>query len=98
MKIFPIDPTPFMYIFAVVVFLLPWLIYMYHIFQHTKKSGIKFIEEGFWVSWKVPLTKSNKKWFLITLICWVLGFALLGLTLYFLDQNNLLINHSKGIY
>ena len=39
-----------------------------------------------------------KRWFVITILSWVLGFIVLGITLFTLEQNNLLINHSKGIY
>lgn len=34
----------------------------------------------------------------ITATFWLAGFVIIGATRYFVDANDLLINHSKGVY
>jgi hypothetical protein len=114
LNIFPIDPTPFIIPYAVVFFLLPWLIYVVLLFSNSfdliKKSEKKYKLFIPFLSLKEAnnIYKSNsdslkkykklKKWLLICVISWIAGFFLLALILFIMESNNLLINHSKGLY
>ena len=46
LNIFPIDPTPFVIPYAIVFFLIPWLIYVFKLFLNSydlfKKSEKKY--------------------------------------------------------
>ena len=98
MVIFPIDPTPYFLPYAVTVFLFPWLVYMLFTFKYFDKMINLVFRGRVWEAMKEPLSRSHKKWLFITISCWTLGFILLLVVLLYLDMNNLLVNHSKGIY
>jgi len=40
----------------------------------------------------------SMRWLKVTVYAWIGGFVVLGVSLYFLDSHDLLINYSKGIY
>lgn len=87
---FPIDPTPYVILYVFIFFILP--------FSVLSKNQIKYVYKLYFSERDEVLEKIVKKWFFITLISWVIGFFLLGLVLFILESNNLLINHSKGLY
>ncbi len=115
MEIFPLDPTPFVIPYAILVFVVPFIVFLYYNLQ-------KFIfvckeeDSPFWIFYSLKeklrivreLTQKNpeykiisrkvEKMLVVTLFCWILGFTILCTTVFLMDQNNLLINHSKGLY
>ena len=110
---FPIDPTPYVNVYAVIVFLCPWLIFASWVVRHT--LFIRRVRPSwFWwfgfAQWKeyakfreqnpeaMAIWRGAMRWLMITAICWAIGLVVLAGTLFFMDRNDLLINHSKGIY
>jgi len=108
---FPIDPTPFVIPYAIIVFLCPWIIYGAYLIR----SMMLFAREGLYrqhlfnrTEARNEIRKTNPeidhiykkaiRWLIITLGMWIIGFTVLGTTLYLMEENNLLINHSKGLY
>lgn len=109
---FPIDATPYVMVYSAIVFLCPWLIftsYLLRELQVLRKHKLLrwLINTREWQSIQ-EFRKTNaesqylygkvKTWMKITLTFWIAGFVILGATLYLMDANDLLINHSKGIY
>ncbi len=109
----PINPTPYVLIFIILVFLCPWSVLctyvIYDVRILSKNNVFSFDLNPIRALRKVSkfrekndkskyLNEKVKKWLIITLISWVIGFLCLGITLFLLEKNNLLINHSKGIY
>ncbi|MFQ5846553.1 MAG: hypothetical protein ACE5IQ_02645 [Candidatus Methylomirabilales bacterium] len=109
---FPIDVTPYVMVYAAVVFLCPWLIlasYLLRELRVLRKHGLLGLTTNAEVWNEIQsFRKTNpeskylygkvKQWMKITLTFWVTGFVILCAALYLLDANDLLINHSKGIY
>ncbi len=109
---FPVNPSPYILVYIILVFFCPWCIYGTYVIReiHFLRKHKVFIPFNIITTWKEVKKFRNKnakskylyskvkKWFVITIILWVLGFIVLGITLFTLEQNNLLINHSKGIY
>ena len=109
---FPIDPTPFVIPYAIIIFLLPWIIcasFMIRNMAFLSKKGLlnwgldfekqKLAREFMKSDPQArSLYKQLKRWMIITIALWVGGFAVLGTTLYLMEENDLLINHSKGLY
>ena len=97
----PIDPTPYVAVYGVLVFFVPWLILGSYIvrglvYAHSRGISLLSWRGGAEIgalrqtdSYAAFLHRRSLRWFVITLAMWVVGFALLGLTLYFL--------HRKGI-
>jgi hypothetical protein len=97
----PIDPTPFVAIYAVLVFLVPWLVLASFIVRgllYARSCGIPL------VSWTasaqiralrqtdaraVFLHQRSLRWFRITLVMWFGGFAVMCLTLYLLHRHGI---------
>ena len=92
----PVNPEPYVAAYVVLVFLVPWLIYCSFIVRkllYARKSGISLISSDASVriralrqsdSYASYLHQRCLRWFVITLSMWVLGFGVLGLTLYLL--------------
>lgn len=97
MNVFPIDPTPIIIPYAIIVFLFPWLVFVYFCLRRWGIISNKFPRFDKTTD-SDSIGKIQIKWMLITFLCWFLGFALMAGTLFLLEENNLLINHSKGIY
>ncbi len=111
---FPINPTPYIFAYFVIVFLCPWFRFAVCFFsdlRYLRKSNELKLDEFNFIKRRKRIKKFRKeneqarksyskvkKWFVITLISWILGFVVLGVVLLILEQNDLLINHSKGIY
>jgi len=111
---FPINPTPFVLVYAFIVFFCPWCIYIICLIRELRflinNDIIHFFNLDFFKMWRITkqFRKNNpeakyfyrkvKIWFVITLVSWLIGFFLLAITLYILECNNLLVNHSKGMY
>ncbi len=114
---FPINPTPFVIPYAIIVFVIPWLITAFYFikfialaiknkqFAAIGLSGISI--KKIFEARKEFLTNNQEanvlnrkviKLAISTIVIWVIGFISLGVTLFILESNNLLINHSKGIY
>lgn len=113
MKVFPIDPTPYLLVYTFLVFLLPWAVFVfwigkqwiYLIKTHPEFAVILSFKQfrelrklrEFDASLMYMYSKTIR-WIKITGLCWVTGFAILAITLFLLDKNGLLINYTKGIY
>lgn len=109
---FPIDPTPFVIPYAIVVFLCPWIVYGSFILRELaliSKSGIYKQHLGLKRYAVIREFRKNNpqanylhrkaiRWGITTGIMWITGFIILGTTLYLMEENDLLINHSKGLY
>jgi hypothetical protein len=96
-----VDPTPYIVVYGAVVFLTPWLIYGSFIvrgllyarskgiglFSWTASDDIRLLRQA--DSRAAFLHKRSLRWLIITGVMWLLGFAVMCLTLYLL--------HTKGI-
>jgi len=97
----PIDPSPYLVVYGVLVFLVPWLIYGSFIVRallYARSRGIslwspaareKMQELRRTDSHAALLHQRTLRWFIITLAAWLVGFAVMCLTL--------LILHKRGI-
>src|SRR5690349_12893005 len=96
-----INPDPYIAVYAVVVFLVPWLIYGSFIVRgltYARSKGIRLFswtastdiralrETDGYAAW---LHRRTLRWLVIMGATWFLGFAVLCLTLYLL--------HGRGI-
>ena len=115
---FPLDPTHFVVPYAIVVFLLPWLISAAYAMRELRllyQSGVlaemlkvpildfkaqRTMRLRFYEEHPVAdaLHRRLIRCAIITIALWVVGFTILGSTLYWMEKNDLLINHSKGLY
>lgn len=110
---FPLDPTPFVFAYVIAVFIFPWAVFCSYLIREWNYLKQKKVVGWLWVHprqwskiWEFRNTDPRskylfgkvKQWMFITFVAWVVGFVILGVTLYLLDANDLLINHSKGIY
>lgn len=115
---FPIDPTPYVILYAIVVFVLPWIITLYYVLRanayihnnpqlpgYINYNGISIIARLKAVR---TLCKASPviahlnsrviRWATVTIAAWLIGFAMLGGTLWHLNNHDLLIDHSRGLY
>ena len=97
----PVDPTPFVAVYVVIVFVLPWLICVSFILRklhYASKSGISLL--SFDASAQIRalrqvdpyaagLHRRGLKWLVITLCLWLVGFAILILALYLLRKQGI---------
>lgn len=103
---FPIDPTPYVVIYAVIVFLCPWAIYTSYLIRELRVLRRNDVIDWFSITgeqWQKikEFRKTNpesrylygkaKQWMRLTFICWVLGFTILAITLVVLSANGLLL-------
>jgi hypothetical protein len=91
----PIDPTPYVAVYGLLMFLVPWLIFGSYIirglvyargkgiclFSLTGGAEIRALRQT--DSHAAFLHRRSLRWLVITLALWIVGFALLGLTLFF---------------
>ena len=97
----PIDPSPYLVIYGVLVFLAPWLIYGSFIVRALVYAHSKGISLFSWSgsshmrmlrqtdSYAAFLHQKTRRWFIITLIMWFVGFGVMGLTLYLLHRRGI---------
>jgi hypothetical protein len=106
MKIFPLNPTPYVGMYAFVVFLCPWFIYAYCVIQESvyiwrhypdylsvcsiKKFKVKIKIREGDAIWG-DIHKTTMRWLYITAVFWITGYAVLALVLYWLESHDLLI-------
>jgi hypothetical protein len=97
----PIDPAPYLVVYGVLVFLVPWLIYgsfivrglLYarsrgiSLFSSTSSARIRELRRT--DSRASFLHQRTVRWFFITLAMWFVGFAVMGLTLYLLHRRGI---------
>ena len=111
---FPIDPTPYVMLYIFVVFCCPWFIFsvsLTHELLYLRKNTSlgwsllntpSVMRAASMYRKNDPVAERLHNRVIRSLIfvatCWVVGLMILFLTLYFMETNNLLINHSKGIY
>ncbi len=108
----PIDPAPFVIPYIVIVFLFPWIICAISMIRNVvylAQNGLLYWglnSEKYKLARQFIRTdpqahglyKQLKRWILITAVLWIGGFIILGATLYLMEEHNMLINHSKGLY
>ena len=94
----PVDPSPYIAVYGVVVFLAPWLIYGSFIMRGLLYARSRGIPLGsFGASARIRalrqtdahaayLRQRSWRWLLITVVMWFVGFAVLGLMLYLLHK------------
>jgi len=96
----PIDPSPYVAAYGVLVFLAPWLVCMnFNIRKllYARRAGISLLSWG--ASGQIRslrqtdpyaahLHKRLVTWMKVTLVMWLVGFAVLGLTLYLLHNRD----------
>ena len=103
----PIDPTPYVIPYAIVVFLCPWIVYASIIVRHCwllKKNNISsnfLFEKSDDRAKRIEFLRTNQeslnlrrkavRWMVIVLLCWIIGFAFLAGTLLVLGINDMLI-------
>jgi hypothetical protein len=97
----PIDPTPFVAVYVVLVFLVPWLIYMSFIVRglmYARSCGIPLLSSAASAQIRALretddraafLHRRSFRWLIILVIVWPVGFAVLGLTLYLLHRQGI---------
>jgi len=113
MKIFPFDPSPYVGMYAFVVFLCPWFIYAYCVIQECVYISRHYPEYLSVCSIKIykakrkiregdaiwgNIHKTAMRWLCITTVFWITGFTVLALGLYWLESHDLIDNYSEGIF
>jgi len=98
-----LDPTPYIVVYGVVVFLTLWLIYGSFIvrgllyarskgiglFSWTASDDIRILRQA--DSHAAFLHKRSLRWMIITGIIWLLGFVVMCLTLYLLHRSGTIV-------
>jgi hypothetical protein len=94
----PVDPSPYLAVYGVIVFLVPWLIYGSFIIKgllYARKHGISLfsLDAGPRIRalrqtdpYAAHLHQRSCRWLLIVAVMWFAGFAVLGLTIYLLHE------------
>jgi hypothetical protein len=97
----PIDPTPFVAVYVVIVFVIPWLVYASYILRklhYAQRSGIHLLSFNASAQiralrqidpYAAELHRRTFKWLVIVLSIWIVGFAVLVLTLYLLHKDGI---------
>jgi hypothetical protein len=97
----PADPTPFVAVYVLIVFLVPWLIFAASILrnlQYARKSGIHLLSFDASAqiralrqidAYAAALHRRTIKWLVIVLCIWLIGFAVLALTLFLLHRQGI---------
>jgi hypothetical protein len=100
----PINPSPYFVIYGVLMFLLPWLIFASFIVRgllYARSRGISLFSTTASAqirelrrtdSRAAFLHQRTFRWLIITLVMWLIGFAVMGLTLYLLYRQGGLRN------
>jgi len=96
-----IDPSPYVAVYVVLVFLLPWLIYDSSILRallYARRKGISLLPAAASAqiralrqtdSHAAFLHRHSLRWLVITFVMWFVGFAVLGATLYWLHRSGI---------
>jgi hypothetical protein len=97
----PIDPSRYVAVYCVVIFLVPWLIYASFIVRallYSRRNGISLFS---WTAssqmrmlrqtdrYAAFLYRQTRRWFIIMMTMWFVGFAVMGLTLYLLHRRGI---------
>lgn len=113
MKVFPIDPTPYLLVYTLLVFLFPWAVFAFWVGRqwiYLLKTHPEFAVILSFRQFRelrklrdhdasfMHMYQMTIRWIKITGVCWVAGFAILAITLFLLDKEGFLINYSKSIY
>ncbi len=107
-----INIDAYVLVYSILVFFCPWCVFIIYVicelrFLSKNNVYVSFDLNPIRALQKVSkFRKENekskflygkvKKWLIIMLISWVIGFMILVITFFILDKNNLLINHSSG--
>ncbi|MFO1513941.1 MAG: hypothetical protein U1F83_13660 [Verrucomicrobiota bacterium] len=97
----PFDPSPYVAVYGVLVFLVPWLIYgsfivrslLYarsrgiSLFSRTASAEMQALYQS--DSHAALLKRRAWRWLFITLTMWFVGLAVMGLTLYLLHRRGI---------
>lgn len=98
-----IDPSPYLVVYGVLVFLVPWLILGSFIVRgllYARRCGISLLS---WTasaqirelrqtdSYASFLHRRSLRWLIIVATTWFVGFAAMGLTLYLLHQRGIIV-------
>jgi hypothetical protein len=98
----PIDPTPFVDVYFVLVFLLPWLVcasFVARKLMYARSRGISLLSPMAFAqirtlrqtdSYAAQLHRRSLQWLAVTAAMWFVGFALLGLTLHLLQRRGII--------
>jgi len=98
----PLDPTPYLIVYGVLVFLVPWLIcgsFIVRGLLYARRRGISLFSGSASVeirelsrtdSRAAFLHQRSLRWFVIGLAMWFGGFAVMGLTLYLLHRRGII--------
>ena len=96
-----LNPSPYLVVYGVLVFLVPWLIFASFIVRgslYARRSGISLL------SWRASaqirelrrtdryaafLHRRSLCWLTIVATTWFVGFGVMGLTLYLLHQKGI---------
>lgn len=102
----PIDPTPYVAVYVIVVFLGPWLVFAWLLWREwsfVRSHGIVVTAQNWQTEW--PRLKRFRaedprarylhglvtKWLRVTLVMWVVGFVILGSVLFLLARAGILL-------
>jgi len=97
-----IDPEPYVEAYAAIVFLLPWLVFMSFVIRrllHAKKLGVSLLTGDASVRIRALrgsdqhaayLYQRSRQWLIATLVAWVVGFIVLGGSLFLLHRGGVL--------
>jgi hypothetical protein len=113
MKLLPFDPTPYVGMYAFVVFLCPWFIYAYCVIReclYIRRNYPEYLSvcsiKAYKEKRKIRRGDANwwdihriaMKWLCITAVFWITGFSVLALGLYWLESHDLINTCSKVTY
>src|SRR5262245_12470919 len=97
----PVDPTPYVAVYGVLVFLVPWLIYGSFIVRslfYARSRGISLFSPTASAQMRALVLSDSHaallkrrawRWLFITLGMWLVGFGVLCLTLYLLHRRGI---------
>lgn len=109
---FPLDPVPYIRMYVLVVFILPWTVCGYylvreyaHVWRHHTDRLFIFSRKTLLDAARsrsvdpvwIGLHRQSVRWQRITLFSWLVGAALLFCGLFWLESHDQLVNHRKGI-
>ena len=80
-RVTPIDPTPYVAVYVITVFIVPWLIYGSFVVRagrHQMDSRGEFFRQR------------ALRWRVIVHVMWLVGFTVMALTLYFLHTRGII--------
>jgi hypothetical protein len=109
----PIDPTPYAAVYAVIVFVCPWLVFAYLLWREwsfAKSRGIVVTAENWRTEWsrlkrlRAEDPEAGRLYGLLTKslrimwVIWIVGFVVLSGALFLLDRAGILVGpHSRPV-